>query len=478
MSTTELTGNPVPVIWDRVSRQLRAELGEDVYDSWFASVHAEEGLKDGVFTLSVPTRFLRSWIPNHYGPKILKILQAENVGIQKLNVTTRTPLLRQSTLEPAAIPSNGNGHTLPAPKSKGFKSLQEEDLIGVSLDREFSLSTFCTGPSNALAAMTATAMTRLTESVHLRNPIYFYGVNGSGKTHLLQGLVAQAQANGRKAIYTTAHRFLQQEAALSVHGTSLAQYLLGMEILALDDIGLLTSKESLATFAKILDGLLARHRLILAGVRAPGDLKVGDEHTRSRIAAGMICEIAMPDVALRSAILRAQVQRAQYLNPSFSIPEADFARIVSQGWATPRDLCGVVSKLVLHLSVTGEKQVTPEIMEQVVWKSLAASMLPQRVRVEDIIRFVAKHYNISRTDLLSHRRTRHISRPRQIAMYLAKVLTMKSLPEIGRRFGGRDHTTVLHAVRKVEGLMQSDAAFSDEIENLKKDLTPVSFNFS
>jgi chromosomal replication initiator protein len=198
----------------------------------------------------------------------------------------------------------------------------------------------------------------------------------------------------------------------------------------------------------------------------PSELESLEERVRSRLAAGLVVEIAPLEVELRQRILESRIAALKVQHPSFEVPAEVVQHVAQQVTQNGRDLDGAVNRLLAHNQYQG-RPVTVEMAEEVI-RDLIRPADPRRIRVEDILRIVAKHYGVSRADLLSSRRTANVVRPRQIAMYLAKTLTLRSLPEIGRRFGGRDHTTVLHAVRKIEGLVQGDKGLAEEIDALKR----------
>jgi chromosomal replication initiator protein len=206
--------------------------------------------------------------------------------------------------------------------------------------------------------------------------------------------------------------------------------------------------------------------VVVAGDRPPSDLESLDERVRSRLAGGLVVEMGALDEELRLEILKARVAAAQLVHPSFEVPAPVVAYLARSVTQNGRDLDGALNRLLAYNKLTGFP-VTMDMAERAV-RDLVRESDPKRVKIEDIQRVVARRYNVSRSDLLSSRRTANVVRPRQIAMYLAKLLTLRSLPEIGRRFGGRDHTTVLHAVRKIESLVGNDPALAEEIELLKR----------
>jgi chromosomal replication initiator protein len=220
-------------------------------------------------------------------------------------------------------------------------------------------------------------------------------------------------------------------------------------------------------FCHTLNALVdAGRQVVIAADRTPAELESLEERVRSRLAAGLVVEIVSLEAELRHRIIEARVAALKAQHPAFEVPETVVQHVAQQVTQNGRDLDGAVNRLFAHNQLSG-RPVTVEMADEVV-RDLIRPTDPRRIRVEDILRIVAKHYGVSRADLLSSRRTANVVRPRQIAMYLAKTLTLRSLPEIGRRFGGRDHTTVLHAVRQIEGLVQGDKGLAEEIEALKR----------
>jgi chromosomal replication initiator protein len=240
-------------------------------------------------------------------------------------------------------------------------------------------------------------------------------------------------------------------------------------VLVIDDLQFLQGKSTQAEFCHTLNALIdAGRQVVIAADRPPSDLESLDDRMRSRLAGGLVVEMGPLGEDLRLEILKTRVAAARQYHPGFDVPAPVLAYIAKSVTHNGRDLEGAVNRLLAHNKLTGQP-VTMEMAEREV-RDLIRPQEPKRVKIEDIQRVVARQYNVSRADLLSSRRTANVVRPRQVAMYLAKTLTLRSLPEIGRRFGGRDHTTVLHAVRKIEGLVGNDTMLADEIEVLKRQL--------
>ena len=458
--------------WRRCCERLRAELGEDIFNSWFGRIELE-AVSAGQARLSVPTRFLKSWIDTHYLGHITGALGAEVGALARIAVSVRS----SARPEPQAKPENcALGRSSKAPgeaaceRERSAPALQRaaarpaasacETLVGSPLDRRLTFSSFQVGRSNQLAFSAAqrVAERRTDGRTATFCPLYVHSAVGLGKTHLLQAVAHTAASQGRSVIYLTAEKFMYGFVASLQSQTSIAfkERLRAIDLLIFDDAQFLQGKAIQAEFGHALNALLDAGRdVIVAADRPPNDLEAVDERVRSRLGVGLCVEIAALDEPLRLKILAARVAAARSLHPNFDLSPAVLAFVAHSIRSNGRDLEGAVNRLLAHSTLTGAP-LTVEAAEIAI-RDLIRSHEPKRVKIEDIQKLVASHYSVSRADILSSRRTAVVVKPRQVAMFLAKTLTMRSLPEIGRRFGGRDHTTVLHAVRKIEALSANDA---------------------
>jgi len=347
-----------------------------------------------------------------------------------------------------------------------------EALGGSPLDPRLAFETFIVGRSNTLAHAAAkqVATSRRGEQL-MFNPLYIHAAVGLGKTHLLQAITWAGNSTERKVLYLTAERFMYGFVSALKTQTTLAfkEAVRAIDVLVIDDLQFLQGRSTQAEFCHTLNALIdAGRQVVIASDRPPADLESLDDRVRSRLAGGLVVEIGSLGEELRLEILKSRIAAARLYHPGFEVPTPVLAFIAKSVTHNGRDLEGAVNRLLAHNKLTGQP-VTLEMAEREM-RDLIRPAEPKRVRIEDIQRVVARQYNVSRADLLSSRRTANVVRPRQVAMYLAKILTLRSLPEIGRRFGGRDHTTVLHAVRKIEALAGNDTAFAEEIEGLKRQL--------
>ncbi|HEY1454733.1 MAG TPA: chromosomal replication initiator protein DnaA [Roseiarcus sp.] len=476
-------GPPLNEAWRRCCARLRAEVGDDVFNSWFGRL-ALVSVGSGQARLSVPTRFLKSWIDTHYVGHISAALSAEFGPVVQILISVRC----SAPLEPVKNPpaefvlsakaapkspelgaDRGPAERRAASRTSAAPAFGDA-LTGSPLDRRLTFATFQVGRSNELAFHAAKRV-----ADHNRGgtpafcPLYVHSAVGLGKTHLLQAVAHTAASQGRSVIYLTAERFMYGFVAALQAQTSIAfkERLRTIDLLIFDDTQFLQGKAIQAEFGHALNALLdAGRQVIVAADRPPNDLESLDERVRSRLGVGLCVEIGALDEPLRLKILEARVAAARAAEPHFQVTPTVLAFVARSIRLNGRDLEGAVNRLRAHCTPTSP-QLTVETAEAAI-HDLIRTHEPKRVKIEDIQKLVASHYSVSRADILSSRRTAAVVKPRQVAMFLAKMLTPRSLPEIGRRFGGRDHTTVLHAVRKIEALLQNDPTLRDTLELLKR----------
>ncbi|HEY5225826.1 MAG TPA: chromosomal replication initiator protein DnaA [Methylovirgula sp.] len=481
--------------WTSICRRLRAELGEAIFGSWFVRLELEV-LADETARLSVPTKFLKSWIQAHYAEKLLSAIRTEFGNVKHIIISVRSSSRVLQTRAPADFaqktnsdlgsgfndgaaqqrPLTGVDALKPSAQTSYEKTSKqrdgaEQDVLGGSpLDKRLSFSSFLVGRSNQLAFAAAQNVAFAAGNDPLSfNPLYIHAAVGLGKTHLLQAVAHAATLAKRRVIYLTAEKFMHGFVCALKAQTAIAfkEKLRAIDLLVIDDVQFLQGKSIQQEFCHTLNALIdARRQIVIAADRPPSELESLDERVRSRFAGGLCIEMGALDEPLRVKLLEARVVAAKLLHPNFDLPSPVIAYVASVIQTNGRDLDGAVNRLVAHASLTGQP-LCIETAEPVI-RDLIRTREPKRVKIEEIQKLVASHYNVTRADILSARRTANVVRPRQIAMYLAKVLTPRSLPEIGRRFGGRDHTTVLHAVRKIEALAKADGKLSEEVDLLKR----------
>ncbi len=450
--------------WDKVRKRLRAELGEDVFNSWFARVELDE-LSAGVVRLSVPTLFLKGWIKSHYSERLVTLWKAELPEIRRVDICHRSALRVTLDTAPAAL-SPSDAEPVQATDS-GF-----DRFGGSPLDGRLTFDSFCEGRSNDVACRAARAVASTAEgSTPAYNPLYIHAGVGLGKTHILQAIAHQAGRNksGTRVLYLTVERFAFQfiSALRDRSALDFKEKLRSIDILLIDDMQFLTGKAVQQEFCHMLNALLdSARQVVVAADRPPAELEGIDERVCSRLKGGVVVGIGQPDAQLRRHILQVRLEAARKRNPALDLPDPVLDYVASVVTSNGRDLDGALNRLICRAELA-DGPVTMDVAEFAI-ADLVGNREPRRIRIEDIQKVVARHYNVSKNDLLSARRTRTIVRPRQIAMYLAKTMTPRSFPEIGKRFGGRDHTTVLHAVRKIENMVTADTTLAQEIELLKR----------
>jgi chromosomal replication initiator protein len=451
-----------------------------VFTSWFTRLEIET-VVDGCARLTVPTRFLKSWIEAHYADRVLAAYRDEDSEVEKIMISQRRSAAGEApasgwNIEPGSADAGAPEWPRKKPISDGDAAAAllrddraEAELGGAPLDPRLSFASFIVGRSNALAHAAADRVARHQGAQALYNPLYLHAGVGLGKTHLLHAIGHEARRQGRRVIYLTPDRFMYGFAAALKAQTTLAfkERLRGIDLLILDDVQFIQGRSIQQEFGHTLYALIDSGRqVVVASDRPPTELESLDERVRSRLGGGLVVEIKPLDEQLRASILAARAAVVKATCPGFDVSPAVISYLARAITADGRDLEGAVNRLLAHATLTGSA-VTLETAEAAI-RDLMRNREPKRVKIEDIQKLVANHYNVSRSDILSERHTAAVWKPRQIAMYLAKVLTLRSLPEIGRRFGGRDHTTVSHAVRKIEKLLGEDTGLNDEVELLKR----------
>jgi len=478
-TTVIVDGDSLTEAWERVRRRLRAELGEDVFSSWFGRLEIASFI-EGVAYLTVPTRFLKSWLEAHYAERLRVNCMAELPECNGVMLSVRqvardasaaprvdiTPRSRPATTVSPVPAEAGKPAGVPAAQASESEAV---DACGATLDRRMSFQSFVVGKSNQLAFAAAERIAAAPAGQSPYNPLYLHAGVGLGKTHLLQAIAQEARNQGKRVAYFTADRFMYGFVAALKSQTALAfkEKLRGIDLLIVDDVQFIQGKSIQQEFGHTINALLdAGKQIVVAGDRLAGELEALDERIRSRLGGGLVVEVGELDEALRAKILASRLEALQSAHPAFQVSPDVVAYVSRVVTTNGRDLDGAANRLLAHATLSGQL-VTLETAEAAI-RDLVRTREPRRVKIEDIQKLVATRYNVSRADILSERRTAAVVKPRQIAMYLSKALTPRSLPEIGRRFGGRDHTTVLHAVRKIEKAISEDRSLHEEVDLLKR----------
>ena len=463
--------------WARINQQLVDEFGQNVFDSWFKRVRLEEQRGNAV-VLTVPTKFLRSWIRNHYLKRIKALWHdaasvIEDVVLDLRGVERMPAGARTATGSGAvAKRSSSDARRVSAPAADA----QDTPLPGFEsapLERRMRFETFLSDGSNQLARAAAQEVAGSDPgSLAHFNPLYIHGGVGRGKTHLLHAIAWKAGEAGRaRTLYLTSEQFmLSFVAAVRSNDTiSFKTRLRGIDLLLIDDLQFLQGKATRREFAQTINALIdACKQIVVVADRPPSGLDGFDERLRSRLAGGLVVEIQKSDYTLRRQIVERRVSAHRNGSKPIDLPEETVDFIARHVASNGREIEGTLNRLI-HFdgvqSAPGEP-LTVKRIENLI-RDLLKARESQSVRIDLIQKVVAREYGISVEDILSARRTRAIVLPRQIAMFLSKTLTPRSLPDIGRRFGNRDHTTVIHGVRKIEKMRGDDPAFKPEVERLR-----------
>lgn len=450
--------------WARIRGMLRAEFGETAFRTWLKPLDLG-GMEGDRVVLTVPTQFMRDWIVTHYADRIRLLWAQVNPGVRSIALSVRPPQVRgaprvaveSEPLAPAAA-------VAPVPEAEGGGSDLED--LGAPLDPRFTFETFVVGKPNefAVAAAERVAMSPTPPF----NPLFLYGGVGLGKTHLMHAIgwrIRQRDPN-RRVVYLSAEKFMYQFVrALRMHDTmSFKELFRSVDVLMVDDVQFIGDKNSTQEeFFHTFNALVDRGRqIVISADRSPADLSGLEERVRSRLGWGLVADIHPTTYELRLGILENKAERL-----GVEVPRAVLEFLAERITSNVRELEGALNRVVHHAGFSG-RPMSVDMAQEVLRDLLRAH--ERRVTIDEIQRAVVEHYGLRLTDMTSARRARAVARPRQVATYLCKQLTTRSLPEIGRKFGGRDHTTVMHAIRQIERLREEDPQLDSDLELLRRRL--------
>jgi chromosomal replication initiator protein len=456
--------------WDRVRERLRTVYGEAIFKSWLQPLRLAD-VKNGQVMVTVPTRFMREWILAHYADNILRFWCQEDQTIHSVDIFVKAePMaLASAQVNPA---KSGLEAALMGNAANEDKPLNP-DAISAPLDPRYTFENFVVGKSNELAYAAAQRVAESGSVVAGGNPLFVYGGVGLGKTHLMHAIAWHIRRSdaARKVVYLSAEKFMYLfiRALRSKDTMAFKEYFRSVDVLMIDDVQFISGKDSTQeeffhTFNALID---QNKQLIISGDRAPADLEGMEERIRSRLSWGLVTDIHSTSYELRLGILQSKIEKMPHVHVPTRVLEFLAHKITSN----VRELEGALNRVVAHSTLVGTT-VTLESTQEVLQDILRAN--DRRITIEDIQKKVSAHFAIKVSDMHSARRSVAIARPRQIAMYLAKKLTTKSLPEIGRKFGGKDHTTVMHAVKRIEELSRAEKEFADDVELLMRMLQSAS----
>ena len=447
--------------WPLLKKDLKKIVGDTAYNNWLKQLSFISN-KENTITLSVPTKFLRDWIVNNYSDKIKNECNKYIENIEAIKFVVKPAGGRVVPGTTRTIKSTDHQWKTTMDIRSNQTSYPTD--FGAPLDPRFTFDNFVVGKPNELAFA---ASERVAESEKVTfNPLFLYGGVGLGKTHLMHaiGWKIKEQQPERKVIYLSAEKFMYQFVrALRYKDTSaFKEQFRSIDVLMIDDVQFISGKDNTQEeFFHTFNALIEQNKqIVISADKSPSDLDGVQDRLKSRLGCGLVADIHPTTYELRLGILIEKAQKRGVEIPP-KVLEFLSHRIISN----VREMEGALNRLVAHATLVGTP-ITVETAQVVLQDLLKTSN--KKITIEEIQKKVAEHFNIRLTDMHSPRRSRSVARPRQIAMYLAKSITSRSLPEIGRKFGGRDHTTVMHAVKKIEELKHNDTNFNEDIELLKR----------
>ena len=444
--------------WGLVQSEMKIKLGKDIFESWLKKITFVEEFNNYLL-LSVPTRFIRDWITSRYLDQILKCVK-----------NYKREIIR---IEFKIIEIKDNNHTQDSStkligKNSNVSFLKENYFQYNRIDPNKRFENFITGSSNKLAYE---ASIKVCESISNYNPLYIYGGVGMGKTHLLNAIGFELKKTN-KVMFISAERFMYQfvKSIKSNNMVKFKDYFRNTDVLLIDDIQFMNGKEAMQeeffhTFNALID---KESQIVVSADRAPNKLNRIQERIKSRFSGGLVVDIQKPDFELRKKIVQTKLEEINNLHSGEIKISKEIVEFVSfEIKNNIRELTGALNRIVSFSRIYNK---IPNLAEtKIVLKDLL-NVTENKVTIDLIQTLVCKHFKIRKNEMLSSRRSRYLVRPRQTAIYLTKILTSKSLPEIGREFSNRDHTTIIHSVRTIEKLKEKDQEMVENINKLKNEI--------
>lgn len=444
----------------RFKAHLEQHFGTAAFKSWLTHLHPLS-LEDGRLLCQVPSRFIKDWIASNYSADLIKLAGKHFGHVIEIELDINSAYSLQT--KPANAQENTPSST---EEETDDNEMQLKDQGMTALDPRFTFENFVVGKPNELAYAAAQ---RVAESREVQfNPLFLYGGVGLGKTHLMHAIAWHIKKHHpeRRVLYLSAEKFMYQFIRALRYKDTVAfkEQFRTVDVLMIDDVQFISGKDTTQeeffhTFNALVD---KNHQVIVSADKSPSDLEGMEERLKSRLGWGLVADIHPTTYELRLGILQAKADTL-----AVPIPKEVMEFLASKISSNVRELEGALNRIAAHATLVG-RQITIESTQDVLRDLLKSN--DRRISVDDIQKRVADFFGIKMSEMQSAKRAQNVARPRQIAMYLAKTLTTRSFPEIGRRFGGRDHTTVLHAVRKVEELCERDTEFAEDLALLKRSL--------
>lgn len=442
--------------WGQVRENLITTVGKNNYVNWIEPLEFDR-LENGVANFLVPTDFMGDWVSRNFGEHILRELTSSGEPVSRVEFSVPAPArnMKSRTEKPASKP----------------KATKPDNMPVASLDGRFTFDTFVVGKPNELAHAAAR---RVAEGGDVTfNPLFLYGGVGLGKTHLMHaiGWELRKRQPDLKVVYLSAEQFMYRfvQALRDKDMIAFKQLFRSVDVLMVDDVQFIAGKDATQEeFFHTFNALVDHNRqIIVSSDRAPTEIDGIEDRIVSRLQSGLVVDLHPTNYELRLGILQQKIDQFSAQFPNLEIQDGVIEFLAHRISTNVRVLEGALMRLFAFGSLVG-REITMELTQECLADVLRAS--DRKITVEEIQRRVSDHFNIRLSDMIGPKRVRTFARPRQIAMYLSKQLTSRSLPEIGRRFGGRDHTTVMHGVRKIEELMQQDSQIADDLEMLRRSL--------
>jgi chromosomal replication initiator protein len=443
--------------WGQLRQRLLKTVGQNNYTNWIEPIQYST-TEDGIATLEVPTTFLGNYVSQNFAELILHELRASDPAVKRLKFNVNPGSAA------AAIP-------LAPHKPKTAKVQPANAMVAAPLDAKFTFDTFVVGKPNELAHAAAR---RVAEGGPVTfNPLFLYGGVGLGKTHLMHAIAHELRRNlpEMNVLYLSAEQFMYRfvQALRDRKMMDFKEIFRSVDVLMVDDVQFIAGKDSTQeeffhTFNALVD---QNKQIIISADRAPGEIKDLEERVKSRLQCGLVVDLHPTDYELRLGILQSKVEMQQKNYPDLEVEDGVLEFLAHRISTNVRVLEGALTRLFAFASLVG-REINMDLTQDCLADVLRAS--ERKITVEEIQRKVSDHYNIRLSDMIGPKRLRSYARPRQVAMYLCKKMTSRSLPEIGRRFGGRDHTTVMHGVKRIEELKQQDGQIAEDLELLRRAL--------
>nr|WP_226372735.1 chromosomal replication initiator protein DnaA [Sphingosinicella flava] len=452
-----LAGDPVAAAWDAIRAGLKRDCGARTFDGWLRPIALGAFDADhATLTLELPSQFMADWVQTHFAERLALAWRATLPAVRHIRIAVSAGAPRTAAM--AAIPSAPEPEA-PVQNDGGF--------YGVPLEPRYRFDSFVVGKANEVAFNAA--RTLATADNVAFNPLFIHGGTGRGKTHLLHAIGHEFRARrpGAKIVYMSAEKFMVEfVAALRANDTiRFKQQLRSADLLMIDDVQFIAGKESTQEefFHTMNEIISAGSRLVISSDRAPQDLDGIEPRILSRLSWGLVADINQADLELRLGIIQKKLETL----PGVSVPDDVVMFLAKRISSNVRELEGALNRIAAYAQMQN-RAIDLDFVGDVLASILRANQ--RRISIDEIQGKVSDHYRIRKAEMTSARRAREVARPRQVAMYLSKQLTPRSLPEIGRRFGGRDHTTVIHAVRQIEKLRAQDAELDADIRLLTRQL--------